>query len=129
MTIFCTGCGRDVDARLTNGSEVYPHRLDLAKLPFWICDRCKNFVGTHYKTDNHTRPLGVISTPELRRIRVKIHDQLDSLWRDGLISRTKAYTYISDHTGKPFHTAELRSVDEGLEVLRIVGELRKGVKL
>lgn len=43
-TIFCCGCQTDVQARLTSGREVYPHRDDLASLPFWKCDGCGNTV-------------------------------------------------------------------------------------
>ena len=57
-SIFCCGCQRKVDARLTNGEEMYPHRYDLANLPFWKCDVCQNFVGCHHKTKNRTKPLG-----------------------------------------------------------------------
>ena len=38
MLIYCCGCAQDVTARLTDGSEIYPHRLDLADIPFWVCD-------------------------------------------------------------------------------------------
>lgn len=57
MTIFCNECGKDVECRLTNGSEIYPHRGDLKDLPFWIHDVCGNYVGCHHKTDNPTTPL------------------------------------------------------------------------
>jgi hypothetical protein len=50
--IFCCECREKVNARLTEGEEIYPHREDLKDLPFWICDKCKNFVGCHHKTDN-----------------------------------------------------------------------------
>ena len=44
--ILCCGCGGEkVQARLTHGSEIYPHRKDLYSLPFWKCDACGNFVG------------------------------------------------------------------------------------
>lgn len=29
MKIYCTGCEEDVEARLTDGQERYPHRPDL----------------------------------------------------------------------------------------------------
>ncbi|NTG07102.1 hypothetical protein [Rhizobium rhizogenes] len=57
-TLFCCGCQAEVSARLTDGKEIYPHRRDLHDLPFWKCDACKNFVGCHHKTANHTKPLG-----------------------------------------------------------------------
>ena len=67
--IWCCGCGKEVDARLTDGAEVYPHRRDLASLPFWKCDACGNFVGCHHKTRERTKPLGCIPTPEIKDVR------------------------------------------------------------
>jgi len=43
MKIFCCGCGQDIDARLTDGAEIFPYRKDLYSLPFWKCDACGNF--------------------------------------------------------------------------------------
>lgn len=37
MLIFCCGCQKEVDALLTSGAEIYPHRCDLKDLPFWKC--------------------------------------------------------------------------------------------
>lgn len=124
MTIYCVQCAQDVEARLTNGAEIYPHRPDLASLPFWRCDTCHNYVGCHNKTDNPTRPLGVIPTPELLAARKKIHQLLDPIWKRRLISRAQAYTYIGKRLGWPYHTGDLRSIEEAREVWRIVGELR-----
>ena len=66
-------------ARLTDGKEVYPHRSDLNSLPFWICDRCRNFVGCHHKTKNPTRPLGCIPNKEMKNARKHIHNLLDPI--------------------------------------------------
>lgn len=78
--IYCCGCKADVGARLTDGREIYPHRADLAALPFWKCDACGNAVGCHHKTKERTRPLGCIPTPELKTARSHIHRVLDPLW-------------------------------------------------
>jgi hypothetical protein len=45
MKIYCTGCKSDVEARLVDGAEVYPHREDLASLPFWKCAVEKSLIG------------------------------------------------------------------------------------
>ena len=83
MNIRCCGCQKKVEARLTDGSEIYPHRKDLYSLPFWKCDVCGNFVGCHHKTKNRTRPLGCIPTPEIKNARKHIHAILDPLWQSG----------------------------------------------
>ena len=73
MILYCCGCERDVTGRLTNGGEIYPHRSDLADLPFWKCDTCKNSVGCHHKTTSPTKPLGCIPTKEIKAARHHIH--------------------------------------------------------
>jgi hypothetical protein len=123
--IYCTACEKDVDPRLTDGSEIYPHRPDLASLPFWICDTCGNYVGCHHNTDNPTNPKGVIPTKEMRDIRVAIHRLLDPLWQSKRIKRGKAYAYISHRLGYTYHTGELKSVEEGREIYKIVLKLKE----
>jgi len=121
--IFCCGCNEDVSARLTSGREVYPHRSDLYELPFWKCDICQNFVGCHHKTENRTRPLGCIPTSEIRKIRQDLHAVIDPIWRGGRMGRKSLYAEISKRIGSKYHAANIRSVDEGREVLRAVKEM------
>ena len=125
MTIYCTGCLKDVEARLTNGQERYPHRKDLYELPFWKCDACGNYVGCHHKTATPTRPLGCIATPELVEQRKQIHALLDPLWKSGKIKRGHIYAYIKERLGKEYHTAELRTIEEANQVYKIVSMLRE----
>ena len=122
--IRCCGCGVKVDARLTDGTESYPHRPDLASLPFWKCDVCGNHVGCHHKTTTPTEPLGNIPTPALRIARQRIHAKLDPLWKSGRYSRKELYDLISERLGFPFHTANLRSLDEVGKVLEFVEGLK-----
>lgn len=126
MEIYCTGCEKEVSARLTDGAEMYPHRPDLASLPFWVCE-CGAFVGTHHKTSSPTKPLGVLATKELKRIRMAIHAILDPLWKSGKVSRAKIYATISEKLGKSYHTGELRSLEEGRRVYEIAKELKAAI--
>lgn len=130
MMIFCTGCGAKVEARLTNGREIYPHRNDLFVLPFWKCDTCGNFVGCHHKTVNGTRPLGCIPTPAIKAERQKIHKVLDPLWKTGGYGRKEIYRIVADQMGmrEAYHTAQIRSVDEARKVLDIIEKLQKDKK-
>lgn len=123
--IYCTGCQTEVDARLTNGKEMYPHREDLFSLPFWICDACSAFVGTHHKTKDRLRPLGFLATKEIKQWRMKIHAVLDPLWENGKIKRGQAYAFISNRLGRTYHTGELRSVDDAKAVYTIVQALKE----
>lgn len=119
--IYCCGCKTEVSARLTNGSEIYPHRKDLFDLPFWKCDGCGNYVGCHHKMKNNpTQPLGCIPTPELKNARNHIHRLLDPIWKAGKMKRGVLYKVLSDELGWKYHTADIRSVEEARRVYRII---------
>lgn len=120
MRIYCCACNRDIEARLTDGAEVYPHREDLAALPFWMCDACGNYVGCHHKTKNRTQPLGVIATPEIKKARQHIHAVLDPIWKSGKMKRASLYKRISDELGWQYHTANIRTIEEARKVYAIV---------
>jgi len=122
MLIRCCGCEKKVDARLTDGGEIYPHRPDLKSLPFWKCDACGNYVGCHHKTKNRTQPLGCIPTPEIKNARQHIHKLLDPIWQSGKMKRKEIYKILSDRLGWKYHTANIRSVEEAREVYRIIQE-------
>lgn len=130
MDIFCCGCNETVSARLTDGEEIYPHRPDLSNLPFWRCDTCHNFVGCHHKTQNRTRPLGVIPTPEIKRARSHIHRILDPIWKRGKMQRSELYDELASTLGlEEYHTADIRSVEDARDVYRAVVEVRKRLGL
>lgn len=124
LSLYCCGCKKDVMARLTHGGEVYPHREDLADLPFWKCDTCKNWVGCHHKTKRRTKPLGNIPTKEIKNARQHIHKILDPIWKTGKMPRGKVYAKIARAIGcEQYHTAEIKTVEEAREVYKIVKEL------
>ena len=119
MKIFCCECKTEVAARLINGREAYPHRPDLAALPFWKCDNCGNRVGCHHKTADKTKPLGCITNAAMRNARKHIHALIDPVWLSGQVSREEIYQHISNKTGKTYHTASIRTIEEARNVYRI----------
>lgn len=121
--IYCCGCGDKVEARLTDGEEIYPHRDNLKYLPFWKCDTCGNYVGCHWKTNNPTYPLGVIPTPELRKARKHIHALLDPLWKSGKAKRAIIYSKLTAALGWKYHTANIRSIEEARKVYKLIKEI------
>lgn len=123
MELYCCGCASNVEARLTDGGEIYPHRNDLHELPFWKCDACGNFVGCHHKTRKRTRPLGCIPTPEISNARKHIHALLDPMWKSGKVGRSDLYAKLSTKLGWKYHTAKIRSIEEARTVYRLVREL------
>lgn len=121
--IYCVGCEEFVNATLTDGKEIYPHRKDLAKLPFWKCRTCGNYVGCHHKTRNRTRPLGVIPTPELRTARQELHNILDAIWQFGEFSRSDVYGILSQKLGYEFHVGQVTSFQTIEEVKKLIKEI------
>lgn len=127
--LWCCACRAYVDARLTDGREVYPHRPDLADLPRWKCDGCGNSVGTHHKTDEKTRPLGNIPSPELKRARMHIHDLIDPAWKSKKVKRGKLYAEIGSRLGYEYHTGEIKTIDEARRVYRVALDYLRGAGL
>lgn len=125
MKLWCCQCRTNVEARLTSGTEIYPHRPDLANLPCWKCDGCGNHVGTHHKTDNPTRPLGNIPSTEVKNARIKIHELIDPVWKSGKVSRTNIYRAISKELGYVYHAAEIKTMDEARIVYHIANRVVK----
>ena len=123
MSIYCCGCESKIEARLTDGKEIYPHRSDLFDLPFWRCDTCGNFVGCHHKTEDRTRPLGCIPTPEIKNARKEIHRILDPMWKNGKMSRSNLYKRLSDKLGWRYHTANIRNIEEARTVYRLINAI------
>ncbi len=125
-SIYCCQCEKKVDARLTDGAEIYPHRDDLHSLPFWKCDTCKNYVGCHHKTTNRTAPLGNIPNAALRNARQHIHSVLDPLWKSKGHSRKAIYEAMAERMGwKEYHTAHIRSIDEARKAYVFAKEISK----
>lgn len=122
MEIYCCGCNNNIDARLTNGVEIYPHRKDLHHLPFWKCDACGNYVGCHHKSNDPQKPLGIIPTPEVRIVRQRVHRLIDPIWQSGKIDRKALYKIFSDAIGREYHTAEIRSVRESQIVMSLANK-------
>ena len=123
MRIWCCGCGCDVDARLTDGGEIYPHRADLRNMPFWRCDTCGNFVGCHHKTKTRTAPLGCIPTPALKEARKHLHALIDPIWQSGRMGRRELYKAISLEVGWNYHTANTRTIEEARAAYRAAQKL------
>jgi hypothetical protein len=120
MLIHCCKCNQKVEARLTCGTEIYPHRYDLRELPFWKCDTCKNFVGCHHKTNNRTQPLGCIPCKEIKNARQHIHKILDPLWQSKRHKRKDIYALLSEKLGWKYHTAKIRTIEEARAIYSLI---------
>lgn len=126
-TIYCCTCATDVRPRLTDGREIYPHRPDLAELPFWRCVTCRNYVGCHHKTKDRTNPLGVIPNAEMRNARKHIHARLDPIWKEQRMDRRHLYARLTKVLGRQYHTAELRTIDEARMIFAAITAIERGL--
>lgn len=130
MKIYCCNCQKDIDARLTSGAEIYPHRTDLYSLPFWKCDSCGGYVGTHNKSNNikmRKMPLGCIASLEIKQLRLQIHAILDPLWKEGMLSRSEVYGYLTKELGYEYHTGETRTVEEAERIIKLLKQLKSSI--
>ena len=118
MKLLCINCNKEVEAILTTGDVIYPHRPDLKLKNFYKCPYCGNYVGCH---PNTVKPLGCIPTEELKKARIKVHNKLDYLWKSGKYKRGYIYKKLSEHFGFKYHNGNTKSVaecNEALEVLK-----------
>lgn len=95
--VICPYCGDK--AQLVQGSRIYPHRRDLSKLHFYLCDNPEHeeaYVGCHRGTTN---PLGRLADAELRKAKSEAHLKFDCLWRQGHMSRGDAYKWLQRALG------------------------------
>ena len=99
-TPVCPHCNEE--AKTVSGKVIYPHREDLYKLRFWLCESCDAYVGCHKKgaktplgTSDGNYPLGTPANSELRKLRSKVHCEFDPLWKNGHISRSWAYKQLA----------------------------------
>jgi hypothetical protein len=100
--VICDYCG--VPAQLVTGTEVYPHRADLASKHFYLCRPCKAWVGCHPGT---TDPLGRLADAQLRGWKSRAHATFDPLWKakknaEGISkgeARGKGYRWLAKQMG------------------------------
>ena len=123
--LYCCGCCEKVEPTLILGDKAYPHRRDLYKLKFWMCEKCLNFVGCHKYGCGDT-PLGCIPTKEIKKLRSQIHSIIDPIWRSGKLKRGKTYKIMSGKLGFKYHTASLRTISECQEALVHAREIKNG---
>lgn len=104
--VICDYCGQR--AVLMAGRELYPHRPELSDRRSYACAPCGATVGCHPGTE---QPLGRLANAELRRARTAAHAAFDPLWKDGEISRTRAYRWLATQLGMDAETCHIGMFD------------------
>lgn len=89
INITCPACGSR--AYLRPASVVYGDKAPDPDAKYYVCGRypaCDCYVAAHRKT---MLPMGTLADKALRKKRHDAHVALDSLWKNGVMSRKEAY--------------------------------------
>jgi len=96
--VLCTYCGGQAEkvygkdiAELDNDSARH-----LADTRYYYCRRCPAYVATHKGT---WIPHGTLADRDTRRARMEAHEEFDKLWKDGYMTRSDAYKWLSEKMG------------------------------
>ena len=106
VDVVCPYCGNK--SNLVSGNDIYPHRLDLGKLNFYMCKPCDAYVGTHKGT---IIPLGRLANKELRAWKRKAHDAFDPIWKSKDMGRRQAYYWLADKLDIPKNDCHIGDFD------------------
>ena len=104
--VNCPYCSEP--AQLVTGQVIYPHRSDLWSKKFWHCAKDEAYVGCHGSSQN---PLGRLANAELRGAKMRAHAAFDPIWREGSMTRTEAYVWLSKELGIPGNECHIGMFD------------------
>ena len=105
INITCPACGSR--AYLRPASVVYGDKAPDPDAKYYVCGRypaCDCYVAAHRKT---LLPMGTLADKALRKKRHDAHVALDSLWKNGIISRKEAYRLLQLSMGLPAEDAHI----------------------
>lgn len=77
----------------TSNAEIYGKEFGNGMC--YLCRNCKASVGTH----NNGKPLGILANREMRALKKCCHELFDYVWRFGGLTRSGAYTILSEKLG------------------------------
>ena len=105
INITCPACGSR--AYLRPASVVYGDKAPDPDAKYYVCGRypaCDCYVAAHRKT---MLPMGTLADKALRKKRHDAHVALDSLWKNGIMSRKEAYRLLQLSMGLPAEDAHI----------------------
>lgn len=91
--VYCDYCGEPadyVDSAVVYGGSSYGM--------IYYCKPCDAYVGVHKGSD---KPKGRLANANLRFWKKNAHAAFDALWKDGRMSRSQAYSWLSSKMGLP----------------------------
>lgn len=92
QTLRCSYCGGA--AALHEDSSQFYRGTDYG--PIWACAPCQAWVGCHPGT---FIPLGRLANESLRKMKSRAHAAFDPIWKEGSMSRKRAYRWLGDQLG------------------------------
>ena len=118
----CRYCGFPVV--FTNNAEIYGKQYGGGKI--YLCRNCGAYVGTHR---GGKEPLGTLADAELRKMRKEAHDCFDVLWKKTKLSRTQAYSWLSNQMGLPIEKTHIGmfEIEQCQKVIEIVSNIKKKI--
>ncbi len=96
----CPFCQKE--ALWCENKEIYGRNYGKSYMVY-LCKPCDAYVGCH---NNTTKPLGTMANRELRAWRMKVHAEIDPLWKEGYYTHEQLYRKISEKLGYTYHTGE-----------------------
>lgn len=90
----CDNCC-SVNIELTTNDKIYG-RIYGNWPKIYYCNDCTAAVGCHPGTEI---PLGRMADRETRKLRTKAHNAFDPLWRNGYMTRSRAYDWLAATLG------------------------------
>lgn len=119
---YCGGTVKLVPAKTIYGNSTL--RLGLEDESIYLCQNCNARVGCHKGTK---RPLGNLANEVLRLKRMETHSIFDAFWKNGVMSRTQAYRWLSEQMGLSEECTHIGSfeMDACEQVIRLCREYEK----
>ena len=85
----CDVCTATIgDIRIANDKTIYGRRWSKSKKKYWLCEKCKSYVGCH-KVGR--RPYGALANKEVRKLRKQAHEVFDAIWQYYIYSGRKTH--------------------------------------
>ena len=115
--VFCPYCHKA--AEFVDSAEVYGGR---SYGMIWLCRPCEAYVGCH----PDGKPLGRLADAELRQWKKNAHAWFDPLWKDGTMSRGKAYKWLCEAMSLPGEACHIGKFDvnQCKQVVAAIAEFR-----
>ena len=105
--ITCPYCNER--AEMVQSGVVYGYNVDYWDRIIYLCKPCESWVGTHQR---NLFPLGTLAKSDLRTLRYRTHTKFDRIWKEGHLSRKRAYQWLSKKMGIEFEKTHIGFFNE-----------------